>query len=187
MAAKSKPKRSPKTADVTTQRRAGKQAAFLEALAGGLTVTDSSAVAGINPKTQRRWREASKKFASEYEIALGRGTAVLAGEALRRATVGVARPQFYQGRPVIDPATGEQIVFYDYSDTLLIFLLKSRKPATYDDRVRAEKIFRRWRKRDGAVDDSTTPAADVIDLLDRLAAQKWATGQETQRPDGQSK
>lgn len=175
MAAKPKSKRAPKTANVTAQRRNGKQTAFLMALAGGLTVTDASAVAGINPKTQRRWREASKKFASEFEIALGSGSAAIATEALRRATVGVERPQFYQGRPVIDPKTGEQIVFREYSDTLLMFLLKSREPATYDDRVRAEKIFRRWRKRDEAIDSSTTAAADVIDLLDRLAAQKRAS------------
>jgi hypothetical protein len=48
------------------------------------------------------------------------GTDLLEDEALRRAEDGVAEPRFYEGR-----LCGH---VQKYSDTLLIFLLKARRP-----------------------------------------------------------
>ena len=60
---------------------------------------------------------------------------------------------------------------------LLIFLMKSRDPERYCDRVRAAKLERRWRKDDadaGARDSGTIAEADVLARLDALAAAKAA-------------
>jgi hypothetical protein len=58
------------------------------------------------------------------------GTAALENEAVRRAYHGVEKPVFYKG----------EVCGYtqDYSDTLLIFLLKARKPEVYREGSRAE-------------------------------------------------
>ena len=58
-------------------------------------------------------------------------TEVLEAEARRRAVTGVRRLKFDKGQAIIDPETGEPYVELDYSDVLLIFLLKARAPEKY--------------------------------------------------------
>ncbi len=177
-------------ADIRVVRRGGKQAAFLAALATGVTLSDACLAAGIDPRTQRRWRVADKKFAAAFRDALGTGTDRIGAEVFRRATVGVSRPILYQGKPVIDPETGKPFLETTYSDTLLMFLLKSRDPETYDDRVRAEKIARKWAKRDaraaGDASDYTVPEG-ILAMLDRIVAEKAQRPEpeQTQEPDAQ--
>ena len=36
--------------------------------------------------------------------------------------------------PIIDPETGEQYVEHEYSDNLLMFMLKARRPDKFKDR-----------------------------------------------------
>jgi hypothetical protein len=56
---------------------------------------------------------------------MGIGTAALEDEAVRRAYHGVEEPVFYKGVQCGSVTS--------YSDTLLMFLLKARKPAVYRD------------------------------------------------------
>jgi hypothetical protein len=61
----------------------------------------------------------------------------LEAEADRRATEGVKKPMFWQGKPVLGP-NGAQVIIREYSDTLLMFRLKALDPAKYRDNVSAE-------------------------------------------------
>lgn len=73
-------------------------------------------------------------FAVSKEIAMGK----LEEEARRRAIDGIARKKFYKGDPVIDPETGKQYAEHEYSDALLMFLLRGGMPDVYRDRVSTE-------------------------------------------------
>ncbi len=74
-------------------------------------------------------------YTEAYEAALEEATQLLEREALRRASEGIRRLKFHQGKPimVLNPDTGkeEYYVEHEYSDTLLMFLLKSRRPDVY--------------------------------------------------------
>jgi hypothetical protein len=77
-----------------------------------------------------RWRKESDEFAKAWDEAAERGTDTLEDEAIRRAFDGVDRPVFQGGREV-----GR---IREYSDTLLIFLLKGRRPAKYREQHKHE-------------------------------------------------
>lgn len=74
-------------------------------------------------------------YTEAYEATLEEATQLLEREALRRASDGVPRLKFHQGKPitVTNPETGEEenYIEREYSDTLLMFLLKSRRPDVY--------------------------------------------------------
>ncbi len=109
-----------------TDRSAKKRQAFLTALAETANVLRSSEIARIARRTVYDWKSADSEFADAWERALDIGTDALEDEAVRRAHDGVDEPVFYRGK-----ACG---VVRKYSDTLLIFLLKGRRPERYRDR-----------------------------------------------------
>lgn len=51
-----------------------------------------------------------------------------------RALEGVPRLVFYAGQAVIDPRTGQPYVIKEYSDHLLMFLLRALRPHVYRER-----------------------------------------------------
>ena len=95
-----------------TKRTPKKRAAFLEALGSGESVTKACNAAGIGRRTVYDWRGDDEKFAAEWEDAVETGTDVLEDEAVKRAK--------------------------DGSDTLLIFMLKARRPDKFKDRWQHE-------------------------------------------------
>lgn len=106
---------------------AEKVADFLDRLASTANVTKSAEVSGAHLRTLYRWKEKFPDFAAAWREAERVGTALLEDEALRRAKDGCDRPVFYEG---------EQCgVIREYSDTLMIFLLKARDPDKYRERV----------------------------------------------------
>lgn len=105
---------------------------FLTELADAGMVCESAMTAGIDRTTAYRWRERDKEFALWWDQALEMGTEILEREATRRAVRGVTKP-IYQGGILV----GAQ---QEYSDTLLIFLLKARKPEAYRDRASIEHL-----------------------------------------------
>lgn len=141
---------------------------FLEALAEGKTVLDAAKQIGVNPKTVYRWREADKKFADAWADAYLIGNDALEEEAQRRAVGGVEKPVFYQGVQVG--------TVREYSDTLLIFLLKARNPSRYCERVRAARIEAESEAKRLAAEaaNNSQASAAVIKFLNDLAAQKAA-------------
>jgi hypothetical protein len=69
------------------------------------------------------WKKADHEFEKDWQAAEETGTDALEDEARRRAMDGVDKPVFYKG----------QRCGYvrEYSDTLLIFTLKARRPEKY--------------------------------------------------------
>nr|WP_263413504.1 DUF1804 family protein [Terriglobus aquaticus] len=87
-------------------------------------------MSGVPRATAYQWRDADADFAEDWRKARAMGLEVLEDEALRRAYTGVDRPVYQGGKQV--GSTRE------YSDTLLIFLLKGAKPETYRDNAKVE-------------------------------------------------
>jgi len=67
------------------------------------------------------------QFAAAFREAQQRGIDVLEDEARRRAYAGTFKPVFHKGRKVG--------LVREYSDTLMIFLLKGARPEKYRDNV----------------------------------------------------
>lgn len=103
---------------------------FLQTLANTGNVRASCLAAGVNPVTAYRTRDRSEAFAQQWAEAERQATQLLEAEAWRRAAQGVEKGIYHQGERI---ATERQ-----YSDTLLIFLLKARDPAKYRENHKVE-------------------------------------------------
>lgn len=108
--------------------------AFLDALAESGVVATAMRAAGIKGRpTITRWREADPDFDAAYQDALAEAADGLETEARRRAVEGVVRTKII--------GTGDNARVIDehhYSDTLLLALLKARKPEDFADRSKTE-------------------------------------------------
>lgn len=89
----------------------------------------SRACAAINISRQSFYelRKRDESFAAAWEEAVEYGLDELEQEARRRALHGTEKPVFYRG--------AECGVIREYSDTLMIFLLKGGRPEKYRERV----------------------------------------------------
>lgn len=103
------------------------EAEFLEVLSEWGVVRYAAAKAGISHMTVYRRREASPEFARKMEEAEEASTQYLETEAIRRASRGTNKPVFHRGQEVG--------FIREYSDTLLIFMLKARRPEAYRERL----------------------------------------------------
>lgn len=113
-----------------TNRTNKKRAEFLDALAETASVVRACEVSGVPRRTAYDWRRDDEEFAAEWERALDIGTDALEDEATRRAFEGVDEPVHYQG-----VATS---TIRKYSDTLLMFMLKARRPDKFKERSAQE-------------------------------------------------
>lgn len=86
-------------------------------------MTASVQTIGISRQTAYDWRAADPKFAEAWEVAVELGTDSLEDEAIRRARVGTDKP-VYQGGELVGHVR-------EFSDTLMIFMLKARRPGKY--------------------------------------------------------
>lgn len=102
------------------------KAAFLQTLEETASVTKACEVSGLPRRTAYNWRGADEQFAKDWDAAVERGTDALEDEAVRRAREGTLRPVFYEGK-----VCGH---VREFSDTLLIFMLKARRPEKYRER-----------------------------------------------------
>lgn len=107
-------------------RKLAWQAKFLAALRDGRTVTFAAKEAGVTTSTAYSARGNDPDFFAEWDAAYEDGTDLLEEEAWRRAREGTEEPVFYQG---------EQVgVVRRFSDTLMLELLRSRRPEKYRQR-----------------------------------------------------
>jgi hypothetical protein len=76
----------------------------------------------------KRFRRNDEEFAEAWDLALEAAAHTLEEEAIRRATEGVLEPVYYKG----------EVAGYktNYSDTLLMFILRGLKPGVYRDNAR---------------------------------------------------
>ena len=108
-----------------------KRKRFLEALEYNGNVTEAVKAARIDSrKTVYNWREKYPDFAEDWESAYQSAVDRLEQEAWRRATEGTEKPVYQNGQLV-----GH---IQQYSDTLLIFLMKGHNPERYKDRQTVE-------------------------------------------------
>lgn len=104
--------------------------AFLELFPEVGSVKDTCDKLGLNRRTLHHWRTNDLEFEKEYQIAAKQTLTLLEDEAYRRAVTGIQKPIF-QG--------GHKVGFVtEYSDTLLLALLKARDPQKYRERFTGE-------------------------------------------------
>jgi hypothetical protein len=101
---------------------------FLEAFRQTGNITQAAALAGMDRKTHYDWLEKDPQgYGKEFRDAEEHAIDLLEAEAWRRGLKGVRKPVgWHQGKP------GGFV--REYSDTLLIFLLKGARPEKYRER-----------------------------------------------------
>src|SRR5262245_14799001 len=109
-----------------TQRRKAKFLAAYERLGNATAVAEET---GISRYTHKEWLKKSETYRQAFQEADDAATEVLEKEAIRRAVEGNEEPVYYNGQKV---GTVRK-----YSDVLLIFLLKSKRPEVYRERYDA--------------------------------------------------
>jgi hypothetical protein len=122
--------------------------AFLAAIRVWPSVTVAARAAGIAREAHYRQLERSPQYAAAFAAAMRQGIDSLEDEAIRRAQNGVRRPVMYHGKPVMvptDPAKragkkNPKVPLYetDYSDTLMLAILKAKKPDEYREKLSTE-------------------------------------------------
>jgi len=107
-----------------------KKRAFLAAFAEVGTVTRAAEISGVCRKSHTNWLKSDSDYADAFALAEQQACDRLEQEARRRAVEGVDKPVYQRGVKVG--------VVREYSDTLLIFLMKGAMPEKYKDRVSQE-------------------------------------------------
>jgi hypothetical protein len=134
------------------------QRSFLVAYSRTGNVSDACRAAGIDRKRHYRWLRDDKNptfensYTSAFAEAEEEATDMLVSEARRRAYSGLQRMKFHQGLPIMVPCMPNDegaveavdgkgdtcwikpYTEHEYSDTLLIFLLKAKRPEEFRDR-----------------------------------------------------
>lgn len=125
----------------------------MAALAESGNVRLSCGSVGIERSTAYDLRNSDALFAEAWEHAQDQAADLLEEEARRRAVEGVQRLKFDKGQLITIPLIGSDgkpvldddgkimttpYIEHEYSDTLLIFLMKGANPAKYRDRQQIE-------------------------------------------------
>lgn len=100
---------------------------FLAELAKAPNVAEACRVAGIDRTTAYSHKHEDPDFSDAWDSALELSMDKAEAELYRRAVEGTTKPVFQGGELV-----GH---LQEYSDTLLIFMLKSRRRVTYGERI----------------------------------------------------
>lgn len=130
----------------------GWQEAFLAQLRETGNVSAAARAAGTCRSRCYEWRRRDREFAAAWADALEEAADRLEMEAFRRAVKGVGEDRFFQGS-VVGEVTR-------YSDSLLMFLLRARRPARFGTRPMSEN----------ADTDMETDDRYVAELGRRMAA-----------------
>lgn len=102
------------------------QPAFLDAFRSTGMVTAACEAAGVSRSAAYEARQRDEDFALAWHDVEEETTEAMEREAYRRGVEGVERPVYQGGKRV-----GK---VREYSDTLLIFMLKARRPEKYRER-----------------------------------------------------
>ena len=102
----------------------------MDTLSETANVKAAAQAAGYPRSSLYEWRDRDEAFRESWEEAWRVGVDALEGEALRRGVEGVLEPVWYNGKIV-----GHR---RRYSDVMLIFMLKARRPGTFRDNATIE-------------------------------------------------
>lgn len=116
--------------EIATQTTQKKREKFLEYYREIGIVRDAANLAGIDRTSVYRWINSDEEFAKQFKEAKEEAVEKLEREAIRRAAEGVEKPVFYKGERID--------IVREYSDNLLMFLLKGMKPEKYAERVKQD-------------------------------------------------
>lgn len=111
----------------TRAQTAHHKKAFLEAFRRHGNVSWACRETGTERRTIYKWQEHDAEFDLAFHQAEIDATETMEAEAYRRAVEGTDKP-VYQGGVMVGTVR-------EYSDTLLIFMLKARSPEKYRDRI----------------------------------------------------
>lgn len=103
-----------------------KKRAFLTAYVRAGTLAHAAEAAGVTPRAHYHWLETDPSYVDAYRAAINVAADTLESEAISRARDGWDEPVYQNGK----------LVGYvrKKSDTLLIFLLKGRRPSVFRER-----------------------------------------------------
>lgn len=127
---------------------------FLVELHCGETVRDAARTACVARCTAYRWRDDDPEFAEAWDDAIDAGTELMEREAIRRGMSGVSKPVFHKGQ-----VCGH---LQEYSDTLLIFMLKARRPHVYRERATFEHTGKDGKELPAPVSNTTVQAGVLV-------------------------
>lgn len=129
---------------VKKRRGLSKRASFLKAYVSTASITRAARAARIERALHYRWLEDDPEYVKAFQAAQIEAATLLEDEAVRRAYEGVKKPLTYQGqftyRKRHNPKTnkleeyGAPLAIIEYSDTLMMFLLRGFSPEKYRDR-----------------------------------------------------
>lgn len=108
-------------------RRLRLQKRFLTAYAQGFpTVKSAAKKAKLGTTSHYRWMDTDEKYAQTFKRLRDERVEEFEAEAARRAVTGISVPK---------TVAGERVDVKEYSDALLMFILKAERPEKYKDRV----------------------------------------------------
>ena len=113
--------------DARSKRK--KQTDFIVKLSEFVSVSRACRLAKIPRATIFRWLNNDIAFKKQYANACEAALQRLEDEAVRRGFEGLLKPVYYQGKKIG--------TIREFSDTLLMALLKAKAPARYRDRAKA--------------------------------------------------
>lgn len=117
----------------STQLSRKKRRIFLRVLAQTGKVTAAARSVGYTDTSYlQRLRRDDEEFAREWDVAVKSAANVLEEEAIRRAMEGVMEPIYYKGQCV-----GHKL---NYSDQLMMFLMRGMDPERYRDGSRGARV-----------------------------------------------
>jgi hypothetical protein len=103
----------------------GRKGAFLDAYSVTCTISRAAALAGVARRTHYNWLASDEKYKTAFGKLREQAAQLLEDEAVRRANEGVERPV---------TIAGKREMVREYSDVLLIILLKALRPEKYRER-----------------------------------------------------
>lgn len=118
---------------VKRETLSARQRAFLKAFEIAGTVRSAAKAAKTARSNVYRWRQESPTFEKEFQLSKDRACDSVVDEAARRALRGVPKLRLFAGKPIFDPKTGAAYTDLEFSDVLLMFLIKSMRPDEYRD------------------------------------------------------
>jgi hypothetical protein len=151
-----------------------KKANFLQAYTTTCSIPRAAELAAIDRGSHYNWLKVDVDYKAQFEAAKEQAIQALEDEAVRRAYLGVEKPV---------TVAGKREIIREYSDTLLIFLLKSARSQKYRDNVAAGSDWSRWcaaRSPQGEDCDCPDPPGyrndGEIKSLCRLAFTRYVVG-----------
>ncbi|MFI5022624.1 MAG: terminase [Alphaproteobacteria bacterium] len=140
-----------------------KREQFLAALAAGATVTRAAKDTSASRQAWYGAREHDTAFAEAWDEAVKIGNDALEDEAVRRGAVGVRRA-VYQG--------GKRVGFVrEYSDALLMLVLKARRPEKFGRRTSVDHAGK-----GGSQGEASDARERLASRIGRLAAGAGEVG-----------